>query len=178
MKSLWFYTRILLDILGALALVFLLFVAYLIADYHFSERDHDQMESDPPVDHSQLLNIGLPNASQWQLVGDWSQQRCAHSPEQYLVQFRHMQSATGFRPEGDAWQRIDASGGQYQTLLKLLKESPCRQRLNELALSDADSLWLRLQDLQWWDGELRRWTLYIYDSRRNTVLIWRNALPY
>ena len=177
MKRLWFYARILLDIGGVLALAFVLFIGYLVFVDGPIDHNEEYGPVAPPPDYQQLVGMGIANPPHWQLVGNWQQQRCNPLSEQYLIRYQREPLLGSMQPEGEAWQRIDHNAGHIQLVLNLLMKSPCRTRISPHDLSDSKALWFRVQDLQWWQGQLSDWTVYIYDPRQNVILIWRKGLP-
>ncbi|NQD36390.1 hypothetical protein HPT27_05075 [Permianibacter sp. IMCC34836] len=180
MKRLWFWLRIVLDMAGAVMLALALFVSYLLF-FEFRSHSADQEENAKtafvPDYHQQLNGMHLGKASDWQLQGH-SERACKPDTNQHLLQFKQ---TTGDAPTAlgqHTWQRLEANPALISELIRTLEQSPCAAALAGERLSGRlPSLWFRIHEANWWDGQLQQWTVYIYDPRRATVLIWQNGFP-
>lgn len=180
MKQVWFWFRIVLDIAGALMLALALFVAYLLvfdSRRHAADQDESAQTAVSPDYNQQLNGMQLGRASDWQLQGQ-SERACKPDTSQYLLRFKQVSGAAPSALDQHSWQRLEANPAVISELIRTLEQSPCAAALAGERLSERlPSLWFRIREANWWDGHLQQWTVYLYDPRYATVLIWQSGFP-
>ncbi len=171
------YLRWLLDGLGVLMLLQLGFVAVVVLSYSWREQEDSDQHVALPDSNEILRHMELGNPADWLLQGELEQQRCSPSTAGYLVHFQRRAGAPRLQL-GKSWQHQSEPNSLHAIMLEQLQRSPCRPRWQNSGMSTRlPMLWLRVREAHWRDGRLSDWTLFLYDARSESLLVWQLGWP-